>query len=358
MLFNIITNSDFFQRSLTELRTFEAIVDEIYDRCTHAEPWATGTTRTPSTLFCLLGRLFVMRISKSEVRKLLEHADSPYIRVVGLLYLRFGVASADLWLWFERYVDDAEPFAHEHDPSSKTTIGEYARKLLTELQYYNTMLPRIPVMIERGIKVKLLLFEERQLRAKRNARALSRLREGVACRAIYGDAENEPAWYDCVIDSIEYGNTELVALGEMQLPPSDDDDDVGDRGRGGGGGARRSRSRSRERDDDKLTSEKDLMQEVMRREREGVAAVGKDYAHRPGSYKGALALKQDRFTYRQRERSHSPDRPVAARRNDVRPAPAAPAPVPQDKKLSRSELEAIERRSEYLKNRYGDASKN
>ena len=38
------------------------------------------------------------------------------------------------------------------------------------------------------------------------------------------------------------------------------------------------------------------MEEVMRREREGSAAVGKDYAQRPASYKGSLSLKVDRFT--------------------------------------------------------------
>ena len=66
-------------------------------------------------------------------------------------------------------------------------------KLLTELQYYGTMLPRIPVPIERKIKMRLVLHEEKRKRAAQNRRFLHAFREGVRVKAIYEDAENDPA---------------------------------------------------------------------------------------------------------------------------------------------------------------------
>ena len=241
--------------------------------------------------------------------------------------------------------------------------------------------------------------------------------------------------YDAVIDAIEpprfegtqpkfwvtfpeYGNSELVGLGDMEL------------GGGGGGGAarsspppergdgeRRRRGDSRERGEDRYDDERalalslcdsddalriprefrydereyrrrrddsrereprggggggggarerDLMEEVMRREREGSAAVGKDYAQRPASYKGSLSLKVDRFTHRKRSRSRSPppaDGRERRHRGNSPPGPRhdEPPEPPQHQResrpLSQAEREAVARKGDYLKNRYGDASK-
>ncbi len=72
-------------------------------------------------------------------------------------------------------------------------MGAWLVKLLTELQYYGTMLPRIPVPIERKIKVRLVLNEERKKRAAANRRFAHAFREGARVKAIYEDADNDPA---------------------------------------------------------------------------------------------------------------------------------------------------------------------
>ena len=77
-------------------------------------------------------------------------------------------------------------------------MGEYC----TDMQYYGTPLPRIPVPIERKIKVFL----------PRQERGLFCV--GAKARAIYGDEENEPAWYEAVIDSIEEGEGEAKAAAQ------------------------------------------------------------------------------------------------------------------------------------------------
>jgi len=53
LLANNIMSCDYF-RALYPLQTYHEVIDEIYLKCTNVEPWATGTSRVPSTAFCLL----------------------------------------------------------------------------------------------------------------------------------------------------------------------------------------------------------------------------------------------------------------------------------------------------------------
>jgi pre-mRNA-splicing factor 38B len=51
----------------------------------------------------------------------------------------------------------------------ETTVGEYVRSLLADMNYHGTLLPRLPVNIEREIKLKLLQAKQNEDRAKYNA---------------------------------------------------------------------------------------------------------------------------------------------------------------------------------------------
>ena len=42
----------------------------------------SGNARGPSTAFCILNRLFVLKLTPRQVRTMLQHEDSPYIRAV------------------------------------------------------------------------------------------------------------------------------------------------------------------------------------------------------------------------------------------------------------------------------------
>jgi hypothetical protein len=42
----------------------------------------SGNARGPSTAFCILKRLFVLKPTPRQVRTMLQHEDSPYIRAV------------------------------------------------------------------------------------------------------------------------------------------------------------------------------------------------------------------------------------------------------------------------------------
>lgn len=389
--------------------------DEVYNSVRHVGPWQTGTTRTPSTASCLLLKFMLMKLTHKQLRGLLETSDSPYVRSMGLLFLRYCCPPKDLWSYFEPFLEDDEEFAPSPDEDLKMTMGEFCIKLLTDMQYFGTTLPRIPVPIERKIKVMLLLLQERQKRRRENARLqdLGKFSKGSKVQAIYGDEANEPAWYEAVIDSKastddvidhfsvteeerpgagggarsgqfyyvtfpEYGNSELVDLGDMRIVEEkstrrsaerssrrsssrERDRDRHRHSRSRSRDRRRSRSRSSDRrggsSREGVSGQRDLMAEVLQKERAASESVGSKYAVRPASYKGSLSLKQERFTVRKRSRSRSPPRGSnrdrrPSGRDRRSPSPPSQASVQKSREVSREQQEKMKR----ILDRYGDAS--
>ena len=262
LLHQNITESDYF-KALYQLRTYHEVVQEINASVKHVEPWQTGTARIPSTAFCLLLKLMLMKLTYKQMTGLLEMRENPLLRAFGFLYLRYTCYN-DLWKWYEKYLEDDQEICPSSDTTVRMTIGQYCIKLLTDMSYFSTTLPRIPVPIERKIKVMLLLLQQKQARRKSNHRLVERggvFVVGAKVRAIYGDETNEPAWYEAVIDSIdeddankywvtfpEYGNSECVDLGDMeQVEGASSGSGEGSRSKRDGG---RSSSRERGRYDD------------------------------------------------------------------------------------------------------------
>ncbi|KAK9124908.1 hypothetical protein Scep_013754 [Stephania cephalantha] len=148
-----ILSSDYF-KELYRLKTYHEVIDEIYNQVDHVEPWMTGNCRGPSTAFCLLYKFFTMKLTVKQMHGLLKHSDSPYIRAVGFLYLRYVADPKTLWGWFEPYVKDDEEFS----PGSNgrmTTMGVYVRDLLLGQYYFDTLFPRTPVPIMRQMVANL-----------------------------------------------------------------------------------------------------------------------------------------------------------------------------------------------------------
>lgn len=144
-----ILSSDYF-RDLYRLKTYHEVIDEIYNQVDHVEPWMTGNCRGPSTAFCLLYKFFTMKLTAKQMHGLLKHSDSPYIRAIGFLYLRYAADPKTLWNWFEPYIKDDEEFS----PGSNgrmTTMGVYVRDLLLGQYYFDTLFPRVPVPVLRQI---------------------------------------------------------------------------------------------------------------------------------------------------------------------------------------------------------------
>lgn len=77
-----VTACDYYRNDCAALPNWQAVIDEIYNAVEHVEPWMGGNARGPSTAFCLLHRLFALRMSVEEITATLNHADSPFIRAV------------------------------------------------------------------------------------------------------------------------------------------------------------------------------------------------------------------------------------------------------------------------------------
>ena len=98
-----------------------------------------------------------LQITVSQIKKLIDHKDSVYIRAIGFLYLRHCCEPKSLWAWcdfphfsfgtdrghrsnraphwfrFEPYVSDKEKFCELGEgQDDKSTIGTFVRRLLTE----------------------------------------------------------------------------------------------------------------------------------------------------------------------------------------------------------------------------------
>lgn len=84
VLYQNIVNSDYYTKTCEQLLTWDQIVDEIYEHVDHVEPWMSGNMRGPSTAFCLLYRLCTLKLNVKQVKDLLDHRDSPYIRAVSM----------------------------------------------------------------------------------------------------------------------------------------------------------------------------------------------------------------------------------------------------------------------------------
>ncbi|KAG2616742.1 pre-mRNA splicing factor SR-like 1 [Panicum virgatum] len=148
-----ILSSEYF-KELYRLKTYHEVIDEIYSCVEHVEPWMTGNCRGPSTAFCLLYKFFTMKLTVKQMHGLLKHPDSPYIRAIGFLYLRYVADPKTLWTWYEPYLRDDEEFS----PGSNgrvTTMGVYVRDLILGQYYFDSLLPRIPLPVTRQVTANL-----------------------------------------------------------------------------------------------------------------------------------------------------------------------------------------------------------
>lgn len=79
-----------------------------------------------STAFCLLYKLYTLRLTRKQVNGLLTHTDSPFIRALGFMYIRYTQPPGDLFDWYEPYLQDEE----EIDP--KAGGGQVKDKIITK----------------------------------------------------------------------------------------------------------------------------------------------------------------------------------------------------------------------------------
>mmetsp|Transcript_26296 Transcript_26296/g.49089 ORF Transcript_26296/g.49089 Transcript_26296/m.49089 type:complete len:186 (-) Transcript_26296:181-738(-) len=68
-----------------------------------------------------------------------------------LQYIRYCVKREEVWDWLSPYIDDTEKIQIERLTETFWPLGRLVRTLLTETKYYDTHLPRLPVLLSRQI---------------------------------------------------------------------------------------------------------------------------------------------------------------------------------------------------------------
>lgn len=165
-----IRQHDYF-KGLSDFRTFTSVIDEIYERCTSVLFWMSGTRRqvsqglqdrgvsaggVPSTTVILLYKLYTLRLTRKQIKTMLNHPDTPYIRALAVLYLRHVCDPKELWGWLQPYVTDPEPIDTLGDGQT-TPFGRFVCRTLTEPEHVerDVRFPRLPVLVHRDVTAKL-----------------------------------------------------------------------------------------------------------------------------------------------------------------------------------------------------------
>merc|ERR1712242_542836 len=95
---------------------------------------------------------YTLKLTKKQVLCLINHCDSPYIRGLGFMYLRFTLPPTMMYDWFEPYLDDTEEIDVKAGGGKPMTMGEMIKTMLTRLEWYETRFPRIAVNSEKVIR--------------------------------------------------------------------------------------------------------------------------------------------------------------------------------------------------------------
>ncbi|CAH8443000.1 unnamed protein product [Schistosoma intercalatum] len=202
MIYTNIAQSPYFKANLVELKTYHEVIDEIYYKVEHLEPWERGSRRIGgqtgmcggvrgvgaggivSTAYCLLYKLFTLKLTRKQLKGLLDHPDSPYIRALGFMYIRYCIPPEDFWWWYSPYLSDSEELDVKAGGGCIMTIGNMLEHWLTKLDWFSTLFPRIPVPVQKKLEEKMrlrkcqALLEVGSVQEKESKRLSDRSRDG------------------------------------------------------------------------------------------------------------------------------------------------------------------------------------
>lgn len=77
------------------------------------------------------------------------------------MYIRFTQPPADLFDWYEEFLQDEEEIDVKAGSGMILTIGQMCRQFLVKLDWFSTLFPRIPVPIQKQIEQKLSEYDHK-----------------------------------------------------------------------------------------------------------------------------------------------------------------------------------------------------
>jgi len=176
------------------------VLEDIYHHAHHAEVYTKKEDTEPSTLFCCLYRLISMKLPEAELRSLLVRTDSPYLRAVGFLYIRFSNPK-DAWPCFRDYLFDMQEFFPGVCKLKSQTLGRWIEGLLAYDKYYGTQLPRIPHTLKQHLVVWLAQIEDLRANYEANCKHFPIFQKGD----LQVQVLTTGCWTDAYVLSSSYG---------------------------------------------------------------------------------------------------------------------------------------------------------
>jgi PRP38 family len=77
------------------------------------------------------------------------------------MYIRYTQPPADLFDWYEEFLQDEEEIDVKAGGGQTINIGQMCRQLLVKLDWFSTLFPRIPVPIQKSIEQKLADYDRK-----------------------------------------------------------------------------------------------------------------------------------------------------------------------------------------------------
>jgi len=157
LLCDTILSSEYF-KSLYRFNKLESVVEEFIKHAKNLEPRIPNLSTKASTCFCILYKILSLKPTCSQLQQIMLHPDSR-VRCLGLLLIRYALKPTLLWQYFEEHLHDQEEVKCGASQGGTMTVSEFATRLLKDIRYYSTTLPRIPKPI-------LAIFKRELVRAE------------------------------------------------------------------------------------------------------------------------------------------------------------------------------------------------
>lgn len=316
MLKDQILKSSYF-KSLLDINTVEGLMEEIQQ---YADTLAVynqggGSPTIPSCFICQVYRLFTLPNAEEDLQ-IIVNTDSPFVRCVGFVYVRFVFEPTQFWGMLEEHLfDDMElNYLDASGKSISTSIGEYVESLLIKEKYFGTPLPRIPVKVRTQLEERLAPLPSYRKRMQANRWVFNNkdrtedvpvevcLENGdwVSGKAL--ETYGRSTTFVKLRVKLEDGKEITAHLGKVVLrdtSPERSASEASEKGRSDSEGAarnrrkkhRRSRSRSRRRQGRspdwsrwKGKSHVEMLEELRERAKEDAVSHGKVYPRRPMTF--------------------------------------------------------------------------
>jgi len=180
--FYINIQSNMYFKNLIRFKTYHEVLHEIRKEAKNLEPRIKGT-QMPSTVWCLLFKLFTLKLTENQLTDMLDNETNPFIRAIAMLYVRLTVEPKEMWDWFEPYLIDEHKIP-VYNGGKTMLFGHLVAMLIEEQKFCDLLLPRIPVPIHREMLQKL-----------ENAEKLPSAKTETPTRSVQrerNDSRNEP----------------------------------------------------------------------------------------------------------------------------------------------------------------------